>query len=500
MSDKLYIFDTTLRDGEQVPGCQLNTVEKIQVARQLEALGVDVIEAGFPISSPGDFNSVVEISKAVTWPTICALTRAVEKDIDVAADALQYAKHKRIHTGIGTSESHIRYKFNSTPEEIIERAVAAVKYAKRYVEDVEFYAEDAGRTDNEYLARVVDAVVKAGATVVNIPDTTGFRIPMEYGEKIKYLMEHVDGLSAGKAILSTHCHNDLGMATANTLAGVINGARQVEVTINGIGERAGNTSLEEVVMALKTHPYLGIDTGINTTKIYPTSRMVSSLMNMPVQPNKAIVGRNAFAHSSGIHQDGVLKNASTYEIMDPKDVGIDDNAIVLTARSGRAALKHRLSVNGINVDGEKLDKIYEAFLRLADRKKEVTDDDILVLAGADRSASHSIKLDYLQVTTGMGVKSVACIGLDIAGEKFEASASGNGPVDAAIKALKNIIRREMTLKEFTIQAISKGSDDTGKVHMQVEYDGSIYYGFGANTDIVTASVEAYIDCINKFKK
>ena len=500
MSDKLYIFDTTLRDGEQVPGCQLNTVEKIQVARQLEALGVDVIEAGFPISSPGDFNSVVEISKAVTWPTICALTRAVEKDIDVAADALQYAKHKRIHTGIGTSESHIRYKFNSTPEEIIERAVAAVKYAKRYVEDVEFYAEDAGRTDNEYLARVVDAVVKAGATVVNIPDTTGFRIPMEYGEKIKYLMEHVDGLSAGKAILSTHCHNDLGMATANTLAGVINGARQVEVTINGIGERAGNTSLEEVVMALKTHPYLGIDTGINTTKIYPTSRMVSSLMNMPVQPNKAIVGRNAFAHSSGIHQDGVLKNASTYEIMDPKDAGIDDNAIVLTARSGRAALKHRLSVNGINVDGEKLDKIYEAFLRLADRKKEVTDDDILVLAGADRSASHSIKLDYLQVTTGMGVKSVACIGLDIAGEKFEASASGNGPVDAAIKALKNIIRREMTLKEFTIQAISKGSDDTGKVHMQVEYDGSIYYGFGANTDIVTASVEAYIDCINKFKK
>ena len=500
MSDKLYIFDTTLRDGEQVPGCQLNTVEKIQVARQLEALGVDVIEAGFPISSPGDFNSVVEISKAVTWPTICALTRAVEKDIDVAAAALQYAKHKRIHTGIGTSESHIRYKFNSTPEEIIERAVAAVKYAKRYVEDVEFYAEDAGRTDNEYLARVVDAVVKAGATVVNIPDTTGFRIPMEYGEKIKYLMEHVDGLSAGKAILSTHCHNDLGMATANTLAGVINGARQVEVTINGIGERAGNTSLEEVVMALKTHPYLGIDTGINTTKIYPTSRMVSSLMNMPVQPNKAIVGRNAFAHSSGIHQDGVLKNASTYEIMDPKDVGIDDNAIVLTARSGRAALKHRLSVNGINVDGEKLDKIYEAFLRLADRKKEVTDDDILVLAGADRSASHSIKLDYLQVTTGMGVKSVACIGLDIAGEKFEASASGNGPVDAAIKALKNIIRREMTLKEFTIQAISKGSDDTGKVHMQVEYDGSIYYGFGANTDIVTASVEAYIDCINKFKK
>ncbi len=500
MSERLYIFDTTLRDGEQVPGCQLNTVEKIQVARALEALGVDVIEAGFPVSSPGDFSSVVEISKAVTWPTICALTRAVQKDIDVAAEALKYAKHKRIHTGIGTSDSHIKFKFNSTREEIIERAVAAVKYAKRYVEDVEFYAEDAGRTDNEYLARVIDAVTKAGATVCNIPDTTGFRIPNEYQEKIAYLYERVDAFSAGRAILSTHCHNDLGMATANTVAGVLGGARQVEVTINGIGERAGNTSLEEIAMIFKTHPDLGIETNINTTKIYPTSRLVSSLMNMPVQPNKAIVGRNAFAHSSGIHQDGVLKNVSTYEIMDPKDVGIDDNAIVLTARSGRAALKHRLQENGVDVDGERLDKIYEEFLKLADKKKEVNDDDILMLAGAERAEMNSVKLDYLQVTTGMGVKSVACIGLDLAGEKFEASASGNGPVDAAIKALKNIIKRQMVLREFTIQAISKGSDDVGKVHMQVEHDGQVYYGFGANTDIVTASVEAYIDCINKFKK
>lgn len=498
MTDRLYIFDTTLRDGEQVPGCQLNTVEKIQVAKQLEQLGVDVIEAGFPISSPGDFNSVIEISKAVTWPTICALTRAVEKDIDVAADAMKYAKRKRIHTGIGTSDSHIKYKFNSNREEIIERAVAAVKYAKKYVEDVEFYAEDAGRTDNEYLARVVEAVIKAGATVVNIPDTTGYCLPHEYGAKIKYLIDHVDGVD--KAIISTHCHNDLGMATANTMAGIINGARQVEVTINGIGERAGNTSEEEIAMILKCHKTLGIDTNINTQKIYPTSRMISSLMNMPVQPNKAIVGRNAFAHSSGIHQDGVLKNVQTYEIMDPKDVGIDDNSIVLTARSGRAALKHRLSVLGIEMEGEKLDNTYQEFLKLADRKKEVHDDDILMLAGMERAMSRSIKLDYLQVTTGMGVKSVACIGLDLAGEKFEASASGNGPVDAAIKALKNIIKRQMTLKEFTIQAISKGSDDVGKVHMQVEYDGSVYYGFGANTDIVTASVEAYIDCINKFKK
>ena len=498
MSDRLYIFDTTLRDGEQVPGCQLNTIEKIQVAKQLEQLGVDVIEAGFPISSPGDFNSVIEISKAVTWPTICALTRAVQKDIDVAFDALKYAKRKRIHTGIGTSDSHIKYKFNSTREEIIERAVAAVKYAKKYVEDVEFYAEDAGRTDNEYLARVIEAVIKAGATVVNIPDTTGYCLPQEYGEKIKYLVEHVDSID--KAVISTHCHNDLGMATANTFSGVVNGARQVEVTINGIGERAGNTSLEEIAMILKCHKYLNIDTNINTTKIYPISRMVSSLMNMPVQPNKAIVGRNAFAHSSGIHQDGVLKNVKTYEIIDPKDIGLDDNSIVLTARSGRAALKHRLNVNGVDVSDEKLDKIYEKFLKLADQKKEVGDADILMLAGADTAEAHAVKLDFLQVTTGMGVKSVASIGLDISGQKFEAASTGNGPVDAAIKALKKIIMKQMTLKEFTIQAISKGSDDVGKVHMQVEYDGSMYYGFGANTDIVTASVEAYIDCINKFKK
>lgn len=498
MSDRLFIFDTTLRDGEQVPGCQLNTVEKIQVAKQLEQLGVDIIEAGFPISSPGDFNSVIEISKAVTWPTICALTRAVQKDIDTAAESLKYAKHKRIHTGIGTSDYHIKYKFNTTREEIIERAVAAVKYAKKYVEDVEFYAEDAGRTDNEYLARVVEAVIKAGATVVNIPDTTGYCLPQEYGEKIKYLIDHVDGID--NAIISTHCHNDLGMATANTFSGVMNGARQVEVTINGIGERAGNTALEEIAMILKCHKNLGIDTNINTNKIYPISRMVSGLMNMPVQPNKAIVGRNAFAHSSGIHQDGVLKNVHTYEIINPKDIGLDDNSIVLTARSGRAALKYRLHVNGVDIDDDaKLDKVYQKFLKLADQKKEVTDADVLVLAGADMADTHGVKLDFLQVTTGMGVRSVASIGLDIASQKFEAASTGNGPVDAAIKALKKIITKQMVMKEFTIQAISKGSDDVGKVHMQVEYDGQVYYGFGANTDIVTASVEAYIDCINKFR-
>ncbi|MDR1499677.1 MAG: 2-isopropylmalate synthase [Tannerellaceae bacterium] len=498
MTDKLFIFDTTLRDGEQVPGCQLNSIEKIEVAKALEGLGVDVIEAGFPVSSPGDFKSVVEISKAVTWPVICALTRAKEKDIDIAAQALEYAKRKRIHTGIGTSDYHIRYKFNSNREDILESAVGCVKYAKRYVEDVEFYAEDAGRTENEYLARVIEAVIKAGATVVNIPDTTGYCLPAQYGEKIRFLRENVKGIH--KVIISTHCHNDLGMATANTIEGVLSGARQAEVTINGIGERAGNTSLEEVAMIFKSHKDAGIETNINTHNIYAVSRMVSSLMNMPVQPNKAIVGRNAFAHSSGIHQDGVLKNRESYEIIDPKDIGIDDSAILLTARSGRAALKHRLQVLGVDMERDKLDSIYEEFLKLADRKKDINDDDVLMLAGKDRTASQRIKLEYLQVTSGVGLKPVASICLNIAGERFEAAASGNGPVDAAIKAIKSIIHRSMTIQEFLIQAIDKGSDDMGKVHMQVEYENNLYYGFAANTDIIAASAEAFIDAINKFVK
>lgn len=501
MSDRLVFFDTTLRDGEQVPGCQLNTVEKIQVARQLEQLGVDVIEAGFPASSPGDFNSVVEISKAVTWPVICALTRAVESDIDSAAESLKHARYKRIHTGIGTSDEHIRYKFNSTREEILERAVAAVKYAvKQKVDDVEFYAEDAGRTDNEYLARVVEAVIRAGATVINIPDTTGYCLPDEYGAKIRYLMENIDELSSGKAILSTHCHNDLGMATANTMSGILNGARQVEVAINGVGERAGNTALEEIAMILKCHRQtIPLDFNIKTERIAAASRLVSSLMNMPIQPNKAIVGRNAFAHSSGIHQDGVLKNTQTYEIMNPKDIGLNENNIVMTARSGRAALKYRLSLLGVEADGDVLDRIYESFLKLADKKKQLTDDDILMLAGSDIAATKHIKLDSLQVTTGKGVTPIAAIRLNVANEIFEAASTGNGPLDASIKALKQIIRRDMILKEMTIQTLSKGSDDVGKVHMQVENEGQLYYGFGSDTDIITAGVEAYIDCINKFK-
>ena len=495
MADRLYIFDTTLRDGEQVPGCQLNTVEKIEVAKRLEELGVDIIEAGFPISSPGDFNSVVEISKAVTWPTICALTRAVEKDIDVAADALKFAKKGRIHTGIGTSFYHIKYKLKSNEDEIIERAKRAVAYAKKYVEDVEFYAEDAGRTDNEYLAKVIEAVIAAGATVVNIPDTTGYCLPTDYGAKIKFLKENVKNID--KAIISTHCHNDLGMATANTIAGIMNGARQAEVTINGIGERAGNTSLEEVTMILRSHKELNIDTNINSKSIYLMSRTVSNLMNMPVQPNKAIVGRNAFAHSSGIHQDGVLKHRENYEIIDPKDVGINESSIVLTARSGRAALKHRLSILGFDIEKERLELVYEEFLKLADKKKDIKDEDIALLVGDVKKEDRKIQLEYLQVITGKGLQPMASLRLSIAGELFDATASGTGPVDAAIKSIKQIIKKTVILEEFLIQAITRGSDDVGKVHMQVMHENQIYYGFGANTDIVTASAEAFIDALNK---
>ncbi len=375
MSDnKVQIFDTTLRDGEQVPGCKLNTQQKLVIAEQLDLLGVDVIEAGFPVSSPGDFASVNEIAKIVKNATVCGLTRAVENDIKVAAEALKNAKRPRIHTGIGTSESHIKYKFNSTQDKVIERGIAAVKYAKSFVEDVEFYAEDAGRTDNEFLARVCEAMIKAGATVLNIPDTTGYCLPEEYGAKIKYLKENVKGID--NVIISCHCHNDLGLATANSISGVIHGARQIECTINGIGERAGNTSLEEVVMIMKQHPYLNLDTDINSRLLYETSLMVSDHMGMMVQPNKAIVGANAFAHSSGIHQDGVIKNRETYEIIDPAEVGVTESAIVLTARSGRAALAYRAKKVGYELTKLQLDDVYTEFLKFADRKKEVIDEDI----------------------------------------------------------------------------------------------------------------------------
>ena len=368
------IFDTTLRDGEQVPGCKLNTSQKLVIAKRLDKLGVDVIEAGFPVSSPGDFKSVVEISNIVENATVCGLTRAVKNDIEVAANALKTAKRPRIHTGIGTSDSHIQHKFKSSREKIIEIGSQAVKYAKTFVEDVEFYAEDAGRTDNEFLARVCEKMIESGATVLNIPDTTGYCLPYEYGEKIKYLIENVKNIH--KATISCHCHNDLGLATANSIAGIINGARQIECTINGIGERAGNTSLEEVVMIMRQHPNLNLDTNINSKLLFNTSNLVSEGMGMPVQPNKAIVGANAFAHSSGIHQDGVIKNRETYEIINPLDVGVNESAIILTARSGRAALAYRAKKIGYDLSKNELDLIYPEFLKFADIKKEVTDEDI----------------------------------------------------------------------------------------------------------------------------
>ena len=368
------IFDTTLRDGEQVPGCKLETKQKLVIAEKLDFLGVDIIEAGFPISSPGDFKSVVEISKIVKNASVCGLTRAVKKDIEVAAESLKNAKKPRIHTGIGTSDSHIKHKFNSNRNDILERAVKAVKYAKNFVDDIEFYAEDAGRTDNDFLALVCEKVISAGATVLNIPDTTGYCLPSEYGKKINFLLNNVPNID--KAIISFHCHNDLGLATANSIEGVVNGARQIECTINGIGERAGNTSLEEVVMVLKQHNELNLETNINSKLLLEMSQLVSELMGMIVQPNKAIVGSNAFAHSSGIHQDGVIKNRETYEIIDPIDVGVNQSAIILTARSGRAALAFRAKKIGYDLTKIQLDKVYNEFLKFADIKKEVTDNDL----------------------------------------------------------------------------------------------------------------------------
>ena len=387
-TEKVEIFDTTLRDGEQVPGCKLNTEQKLKIAARLDELGVDVIEAGFPVSSPGDFNSVNEISKLVRNASVCGLTRAVKNDIKVAAEALKYARKPRIHTGIGTSDSHIKYKFKSSRPEIIERAGEAVAYAKSFVDDVEFYAEDAGRTDNEFLAKVCSEAVRNGATVLNIPDTTGYCLPEEYGKKIKYLKENVIGIE--NVIISCHCHNDLGLATANAIAGISNGARQIECTINGIGERAGNTALEEVVMILRQHPYLQLNTDINPQLLYDTSKMVSREMGMFVQPNKAIVGANAFAHSSGIHQDGVIKNRETYEIINPADVGVTESAIVLTARSGRAALAYKAKKMGYELTKLELDSVYTEFLNFADAKKEVADHDIHTIMDIYKKSSRAI--------------------------------------------------------------------------------------------------------------
>ncbi len=494
MSNRVFVFDTTLRDGEQVPGCQLNTIEKIEVAKELEILGVDIIEAGFPISSPGDFQSVVEISKAVSEPVICALTRAVEADIDCAAESLQYAKRKRIHTGIGSSDVHVKYKLKTTHEDILERAARATKYARNYVDDVEFYCEDAGRARPEFLAQMVETVIAAGATVVNIPDTTGYCLPEQYGAKIKYLFDHVPNID--QAIISVHCHNDLGLATANTIAGLQNGARQMEVTINGIGERAGNTSLEEATMIMRSHE-LDLETNINPKRIYPISRMVTRLMRMPVQPNKAIVGRNAFAHSSGIHQDGVLKNRENYEIIDPKDVGVPTNSIVLTARSGKAALRHRLDKLGVTYSPEEMIPVYEKFLIMADERKQISDQDLMELVGKADQGARQLSLDSLEVTCGSEGEAKAAVTINRNGKKFYNEATGNGPVDATIKAINAIMEIPVKLEEYLVQAITGGSDDTAKVHVQIAQDDVLYYGFGAETDTVLATAKAYLDALAK---
>ncbi len=494
MKNNILIFDTTLRDGEQAPGCQLNTTEKIEIARQLEVLGVDVIEAGFPISSPGDFKSVVEVSKAVTGPVICALTRAVPKDIDAAVEALKFAKRKRIHTGIGSSDIHIEHKFKSTREKILEKAVAAVTYAHKYVEEIEFYAEDAGRADDAFLAQMIEAVIAAGASFVNIPDTTGYCLPDEFGAKIRYLREHVSNID--KAIISVHCHNDLGMATANTIAAIQNGAGQAQVTINGIGERAGNTSLEEIVMTLKTREDLRATTNVDSTKIYPTSRLVSRLMSMPIQANKAIVGRNAFAHSSGIHQDGVLKNRKTYEIIQPEDVGIKTSSLDLSARSGRAALAYHLNRLGYTLTPEELVVVYEKFLVAADKNKALSDNDLRQLMD-DKVVTGGVELKLVEVISGMPVEPVAKITLLVDGVEQIATSSGNGPVDAAFKAVDNILKKQVELEEYLVQAVTGGSDDIGKVHVQISQNDTVYYGFGAHTDIIVASVRAYLDALGK---
>lgn len=492
--EKIFIFDTTLRDGEQVPGCQLSKNEKIEVAKELESLGVDIIEAGFAVSSPMDFQSIVAISKAVKEPTICALSRAVENDIKVAAEALQYAKRGRIHTGIGASDYHIKHKFKSTREKIIERGVAAVKYAKSFVEDVEFYAEDAGRADLPFLAQMVEAMIKAGATVINVPDTTGYCTPEMYGNMMRYLKENVSNID--KAILSCHCHNDLGMATANTLAGINNGARQIEVTINGIGERAGNTALEEMAMIIQTHKHLNFETTIQSRHLSSISKLVSKMMKMPVQPNKAIIGRNAFAHSSGIHQDGVLKDRENYEIIDPKDVGINESAIILTARSGRAALNFHLTNLGYNLTQEELNQKYEEFLKMADDKKYLSDSDLIMLMEG-YTKEDDIKLKYLQVVCGEPSMPTATVQLEIQGKTYQAVANGNGPVNAAVKAIDSILNEKVTVDEYLVQTMAGDTSDTGKVHLQLKYKDRVFYGFAVHEDIVMASVLAYLNGVNK---
>jgi 2-isopropylmalate synthase len=497
MATRIYIFDTTLRDGEQSPGASLNVEEKVEIARQLERLGVDVIEAGFPISSPGDFRAVQEVCKVIKNATVCGLTRAVPKDIDTAAEALKGAVRPRIHTGLGVSDNHLEHKLKMTREQALECGVRAVQHSRKYVEDIEYFMEDSGRADPDYLCHVVEEVIKAGATVINIPDTTGFSTPQEFGARIRMVVDRVPNID--KAIISVHCHDDLGMAVANSLAGVMNGARQIECTVNGIGERAGNTSLEEVVMAMKVRNDLfATETGIVTQEIYPTSRMVSNLTGILVQPNKAIIGSNAFAHSSGIHQDGVLKERSTYEIIDPHDVGIPESKILLTARSGRHALKHRLGDLGYHLDEAQVDKVYERFLDVADKKKMVFDEDLEAIVADETSIVHiTYELLKVQVYTGDHMIPTATVQLRGPDGEVVDSDHGAGPVDAIYRAINRIVGTDNQLIEFSIQAVTEGIDALAEVTIRVRRGNDIYTGRASHSDICVASAKAYLQALNK---
>jgi len=504
---RIVVFDTTLRDGEQSPGAALNVEEKIEIAHALEELGVDVIEAGFPISSPGDFHAVQRISQEIRHCAICGLTRALPKDIDVAAEALRDAAHPRIHTGLGVSDVHVRYKLHTTREKALAQGVEAVKYAKKFVEDVQYYVEDAGRADPEYLYQVLEAVIAAGATVVNIPDTTGYTFPDEFGGLIRGIMEHVPNID--RATVSVHCHNDLGMATANTLAAVRNGARQTEVTVNGIGERAGNCSLEEVVMAIKTRPTIfGVDTSVNTRRIYPVSRLVSHMTGIPVQPNKAIVGRNAFAHSSGIHQDGVLKERTTYEIMDPRDIGVPDSEIILSARSGRAGLRYRMEELGYQLSDEQFERVYERFLTVADKKKTVDTRDLESLVADETQifADERYQLEHIQVSCGDHSIPTATVQIRTPdGQVYCDADHGTGPIDAVYRAINRVVGEPAELVEFSVQAVTEGIDAVGRVTVRVqpveeaEEGGSrcTFSGRSSDTDIVVASARAYLYALNR---
>ena len=498
--DKVFIFDTTLRDGEQSPGATMNVLEKLEVARQLAKLGVDIIEAGFPYSSPGDFEAVKLISKEVRGPVICGLARARKEDIDKAAEALEGAKKKRIHTFIATSDIHMEHKLKMPRDKVLKTAVEMVSYAKSFTDNIEFSPEDAGRSDPKFLYEILQATIEAGATIVNIPDTVGYTVPSEFGALIKGIKENVPNIN--KAIISVHCHNDLGLAVANSLSAVINGARQVECTINGIGERAGNCSLEEIVMILKTRPNLGFYTDIDSTQIYRSSRLVSNLTNMLVQPNKAIVGANAFSHESGIHQDGFLKYKRTYEIMNPEDVGLLTSKLPLGPRSGRHALNERLQELGYHLTEEELNKAFERFKEIADKKKRVEDRDLESIVRDEKRTSETTsyyELENLQIACGTGLPTAsACLHRTSDNAILKDSALGTGPVDAIYKAINKIVKVQNELIEFSVQSVTEGIDALGEVTIRIKHkDGAIYNGHAANTDITLASGKAYLNALNK---